>query len=496
MNKKLSFKTDPYLPLKLGGILGTALVATMTSAGMPEHKSLTELSELEKTLKTIGAGAGLLGAIGVARACVKDKDQALVTDCAKEISDQMTVSLADAVSAYYQTYKKAWRMGLEVPDRWLELYGLVGQYHESLPALMASDLPVVELVAEAINRTPERLPALSESEQSALPLQKSEAKIVAEKLTDPEYLALANMEFLDRIEESNYSWIDELVTYPTVLVFGAPGSGKTSFALHLIHQRLKLGHTVIALDPHNKIGKWGNCKVIGGGRNHRAIAQFISQVESEIINPRYQDYEQGQEDFPPITIVTEELTNWAINVEGSEKLIEFIPDYRKINVNLLMVAHSNTLGALGGKAGFKKVLESSMMQLELLAKPSKDPKKRVEPAMLGWLWGPQLPKSQVEIPDLSAEMAEMLVQQGLLGLELEPEIASESPESSSQEAGGPSKSETEITEREAEMFRVLSEFGHTQTEIIKAIWQAKPGGSKDYKRALEKYVILKKLEQE
>ena len=161
-----------------------------------------------------------------------------------------------------------------------------------------------------------------------------------------------------------------------------------------------------------------------------------------------------------------------------------------------MVAHSNTLGALGGKKGFRQVLDDSMMQLKLLAKPSKDPKKRVEPAMLGWLWGPELPKSQVEIPLLSAEIAETLAPQGLQDLELEPETVSETPEIDPQEADSPPESETEITEREAEMFRVLSELGHTQTEIIKAIWNAKPGESKGYKEALAKYKILKAQGQE
>lgn len=328
---------------------------------------------------------------------------------------------------------------------------------------------------------------LQPSNETELSLERGQ--IAQEAL--PEYRDSAGIEFWDRMEEPNYSWIDELITYPTVLVFGAPGSGKTSFARHLIHKRLKLGHTVVALDPHNRVGKWSNCKVVGGGRNHRAIAQFVSQVETEIINPRYQAYEQGQENFPPVTIVTEELTNWAINVEGSEKLIEFIPDYRKINVNLLMVAHSNTLGALGGKAGFKKVLDSSMMQLELLAKPSKDPGKRVVPAMLGWLWGPQMPKSQVEIPFLGAESAESYSQQELADLEEVAKTASKTLESSPQEANISPETEIEITEREAEMFRVLSEFGHNQTEIIKAIWNAKPGGSKDYKKALVRYGILK-----
>jgi len=46
------------------------------------------------------------------------------------------------------------------------------------------------------------------------------------------------------------------------------------------------------------------------------------------------------------------------------------------------------------------------------------------------------------------------------------------------------------------MFRFLSDFGHTQTEIINKIWNANPGGTKSYKEALAKYTILKAGEQE
>ena len=185
-----------------------------------------------------------------------------MTDCAREISDQMTVTLAQSTAAYFRNYPLAWKMGLDVPDRWHEAYALTGGYSEKLPMLMASDRPVAEIAASAIAAKPE--PVL-ESRQTI-------AQEAVAQLTRPEYQDLADMkflncieeiEFLNRIEESDYSWIDELVTYPTVLIFGAPGSGKTSFARHLISKRLELGHAVIALDPHNKVGKWGNCKVIG-----------------------------------------------------------------------------------------------------------------------------------------------------------------------------------------------------------------------------------------
>ena len=251
--KRLSYRTDPYLSLKLGGTLTTAMITAVVSAGMPEGKSLAQLTDWEKTLKTIGAGSALVASVGVAAACILDESQALVTECSREISDQMTVTLAQSTAAYFRNYPLAWKMGLDVPDRWHEAYALTGGYSEKLPALMASDRPVVEIAADAIKREPE----------PALQPERTVAQIVAEQLTCPEYRALTDLEFLERLDQPDYNWVDELITYPTVLIFGAPGSGKTSFARHLISKRLELGHAVIALDPHNKVGKWGNCKVIG-----------------------------------------------------------------------------------------------------------------------------------------------------------------------------------------------------------------------------------------
>lgn len=49
----------------------------------------------------------------------------------------------------------------------------------------------------------------------------------------------------------------------------------------------------------------------------------------------------------------------------------------------------------------------------------------------------------------------------------------------------------EFTEQELAEFRKRFDLGYSQTQIIKAIWGAKPGGTRDYKKALMKYRQLR-----
>ena len=62
-----------------------------------------------------------------------------------------------------------------------------------------------------------------------------------------------------------------LSAYPSVFIYGVPGSGKTTFAQEELNKRLALGHEVIVLDPHVAYGAWPCCSVIGGGMNYQAI---------------------------------------------------------------------------------------------------------------------------------------------------------------------------------------------------------------------------------
>jgi hypothetical protein len=108
-----------------------------------------------------------------------------------------------------------------------------------------------------------------------------------------------------------------LTWYPSVLVYGIPGAGKTHFVEQEIKKRLVAGHRVIVLDPHAAYGQWKGCEVVGAGLDYEAIDAkqiwFKNQVKD-----RYKIIESTPSPkFQPLTIVGEEFTNWAKRCENS-----------------------------------------------------------------------------------------------------------------------------------------------------------------------------------
>jgi hypothetical protein len=102
-----------------------------------------------------------------------------------------------------------------------------------------------------------------------------------------------------------------LTNYPSVLIYGAPGSGKTTFAEQEVKRRLEAGHRVIVCDPHAAYGAWQGCEVVGGGMNYDAIDAKLEWFAEEV-KRRYKLIEsQPNPQFQPLTLVCDEFTNWA-----------------------------------------------------------------------------------------------------------------------------------------------------------------------------------------
>jgi Cdc6-like AAA superfamily ATPase len=102
-----------------------------------------------------------------------------------------------------------------------------------------------------------------------------------------------------------------LTNYPSVLIYGAPGSGKTTFAEQEVKRRLEAGHRVIICDPHAAYGAWAGCEVVGGGMDYVAIDAKLEWFANEV-RRRYKIIEsQPNPTFQPLTLCCDEFTNWA-----------------------------------------------------------------------------------------------------------------------------------------------------------------------------------------
>ena len=143
-----------------------------------------------------------------------------------------------------------------------------------------------------------------------------------------------------------------LTNYPSVLIYGAPGSGKTTFSEQEVKRRLEAGHKVIVCDPHAAYGAWQGCEVVGGGMNYAAIDAKLEWFALEV-RRRYKIIEsQPNPTFQPLTLVCDEFTNWAGRCSAAGEFFQSaLSDIRKAKMFGLIVSHTRTMAGLANAAG-------------------------------------------------------------------------------------------------------------------------------------------------
>jgi hypothetical protein len=173
----------------------------------------------------------------------------------------------------------------------------------------------------------------------------------------------------DDQEDWRYDWAKDLLHFPAVLIYGAQGSGKTSFTAWLLRERIKAGHTAEVWDVHRRLGQWNGLIVHGDGMDYAAIdaqmGAFRQQVKA--------DYRKGATTAnyspSPHTAVCEEFTNFARRCENSGEFFEeSLSDFRKVNKCVIFVSHGRTLVKLGGSSGTAEMREEGLLELHLEAK--------------------------------------------------------------------------------------------------------------------------------
>lgn len=189
---------------------------------------------------------------------------------------------------------------------------------------------------------------------------------------------------------SEFSWGSDLLGYPTILVYGPQGAGKTTFSAWLIRERRKAGHQIKILDPHREFGQWDGLEVYGDGMDYEAIDRQLAWFTSEI-KKRYTARAQSSHYKPqPITVLCEEFTSWSDRCESSSDFFrESLSDIRKIGLHVVFVSHARTLTGLGGSKGLAAARDAGLLELELEAQV--DPvTKKASPALRGKLKYPGL----------------------------------------------------------------------------------------------------------
>lgn len=471
---KLYPTKNPLMPLYLsGGVVASALACAIS----------TELPPIPKVALAVTGLAGGLGVMGKTLILEKQTPELERNEVLLEYCHQKSVQCA---AGYYNRYVKAADQGMPIPDGWYEQYALHG------------------------GRPPRALPPAGTPAVSLSP--DNTAVEIAAAMTNQQYVTeeLAQMPELHHDLEAltgeapiDTDWVTSLLKYPYVLIYGAPGSGKTTFVQWLINQRIALGHSVFALDPHYEAGSWQFCEVKGAGLNYTEIDEFIARL-TDLVKRRYmQRQHQRGLVFEPITVICEELTEWADNCENVKQLINKIPDYRKVGVHLLLVAHGRSLPSLGGAKGKRDMLDSALAELKLLVKTGKHGEPI--PLMKGLLKLPHKKPQEVRIPNIytpepepaNQQVEPVLTQsgQGVHELDEPPEPVCEPQETTIEPAYIAQSSELElepepeiiITPLERSQFVKLKEKGMNKAQIVDFIWDCKKGKSRRYEEASLKY---------
>jgi hypothetical protein len=168
-------------------------------------------------------------------------------------------------------------------------------------------------------------------------------------------------------EQADSPKMPVLTNYPSVLIYGAPGSGKTTFAEQEVKRRLEAGHKVIVCDPHAAFGAWQGCEVVGGGMDYAAIDAKLEWFAAEV-RRRYKRIEsEPNPTFQPLTLCCDEFTNWAGRCSAAGEFFQSaLSDIRKAKMFGLIVSHTRTMAGLANAAGMAKLRDEALLEVELL----------------------------------------------------------------------------------------------------------------------------------
>jgi hypothetical protein len=322
-------------------------------------------------------------------------------------------------------------------------------------------------------------------------------------------------------EQADSPKLPVLTNYPSVLIYGAPGSGKTTFAEQEVKRRLEAGHKVIVCDPHAAYGAWAGCSVVGGGMDYAAIDAKLEWFAAEV-RRRYKIIEsQPNPTFQPLTLCCDEFTNWAGRCSAAGEFFQSaLSDIRKAKMFGLIVSHTRTMAGLANAAGMAKLRDEALLEVELLGQQCPKTGNAV-PRFEAVVKLPGMPLNKrfiLQVPKLSEPNNHQPTKQDssyldpiarleqIYKLECDPpkpETESETVSDEFQNVKQPHSSNSSDSDavyftalkldraRAIELIlKLKNEMKHTQTEIIWMLWNARPGKTKAYETAVSEYKEL------
>lgn len=319
-------------------------------------------------------------------------------------------------------------------------------------------------------------------------------------------------------EQTDGPKIPKLIWYPSVLIYGAPGSGKTFFSEQEVSKRKAAGHRVVVLDPHAAYGAWQGCEVIGGGMDYPAIDAKLAWFADEV-GKRYKRVQtEANPKFQPLTFVCDEFTRWGSKCANSAEFFEqLVTDIRKVEMFGLIISHTRTLAGLANAKGFASLRDEALLEIEILGNQDKEsgratprfeamvklPGQSLGDRALVKLARHSTPGAIEPAPKHNPTETDSAYLERTYKLEFDlskPEPDTEPSEPTSEPMNQPqdnasSESEPTFTTlhlNRAQAVNLIQKLRNelNQTQIIERLWDCKKGGSEAWKRAYAQFKEL------
>ena len=129
------------------------------------------------------------------------------------------------------------------------------------------------------------------------------------------------------------------------MILGETGSGKSVLCKYFASE-LKI--PCIALDPHASPNDWKGARVIGQGRDYKAIGQELALLVN-LMDIRYKQRDKGISQFAPLGVILDEFPAVAseLGKDASSPVKLIVREARKINIKLILLAQGSEVRTLG-----------------------------------------------------------------------------------------------------------------------------------------------------
>lgn len=330
----------------------------------------------------------------------------------------------------------------------------------------------------------------------------------------------------DNNAASTDAWVQNLVKQ-TCLIWGNQGGGKSWLARYVAKQKKEAGYRVIVLDPDSNRSEWRGVESYHSWDDiEQQIRDYVEELESRLKTFNNSSLSESQwrqklwAEGKALSLICEEATTYADFIKDAELLEKFgklaLTKSRKQEMPLTVVAHNNTQSCMFGIKGLHNLV-SKMLQVECLAEvdqttlqPKSTGQARIKLDSSSERILVELPKMSAKISDFGtsnrpvSEEDRQSLEKLYRSLEFpetktdSTEIAKLSSETTKQPIGEDSSTtEPRFTRlnlsREqaiSEIKRLRNEMKLSQTNIIKFLWDAKPGDNETYRNAISEYKEL------